>query len=59
MPRWLHTAVDANPVSDLVTAVREILDGHPEPTRIGWLILVAAALTQVLAPLSLRLYRRR
>ena len=47
-----------NPISRLTTASRSLMYGSPDGTEIMWVLLVAAALTIVFAPLTNRLYRR-
>jgi ABC-2 type transport system permease protein len=59
MPGWLQAFVQVNPVSQLVTAERGLLDGHPAAGQIGWVLLAAAALVAVFAPLTGYLYTRR
>jgi ABC-2 type transport system permease protein len=57
MPGWLETFVDANPVSQLVTAVRGLMHGTATASQVAWVLLGAALLTTVFAPLTMRLYR--
>jgi len=59
MPGWLQAFVGVNPVSHLVTAERGLLGGHPAPGQIAWVLLAAAALAAVFAPLTGYLYTRR
>ena len=59
MPGWLQAFVGVNPVSHLVTAERGLLGGHPAPGQIAWVLLAAAALVTVFAPLTGYLYTRR
>jgi ABC-2 type transport system permease protein len=58
LPGWLEAWVDVNPISRLTTASRSLMYGSPDGTEIMWVLLVAAALTIVFAPLTNRLYRR-
>ena len=58
LPGWLEAWVDVNPISRLTTASRSLMYGSPDATEIMWVLLVAAALTIVFAPLTTRLYRR-
>ena len=59
MPGWLQAFVGVNPVSHLVTAERGLLGGHPAAGQIAWVLLAAAALVAVFAPLTGYLYTRR
>jgi ABC-2 type transport system permease protein len=59
MPGWLRTAVNANPVSHLVTAERGLMNGDASAAQIGWVLLAAAGLIAIFAPLTMRLYRSR
>ncbi|WP_217913868.1 ABC transporter permease [Miltoncostaea marina] len=59
LPGWLEEVVDLNPISHLVTAVRGALDGTASAGEVGYVLLAAAILTAVFAPLTVRLYRTR
>jgi daunorubicin/doxorubicin transport system permease protein len=59
MPGWLQAFVQVNPVSHLVTAERGLLAGHPAAGQIAWVLLAAAALLAIFAPLTGYLYARR
>lgn len=59
MPGWLRAAVNANPVSHLVTAERGLMNGDASAAQIGWVLLAAAGLIAIFAPLTMRLYRSR
>jgi ABC-2 type transport system permease protein len=59
MPGWLQAFVRVNPVSHLVTAERGLLAGHPAAGQIAWVLLAAAALLAVFAPLTGYLYAQR
>ncbi|MFC6010647.1 ABC transporter permease [Nocardia lasii] len=58
MPGWMQAFAQVNPVSHLVTAVRELTEGHFGP-QIGISLLGAAVVIAVLAPLTVRVYMRR
>ncbi|APE34356.1 ABC transporter [Nocardia mangyaensis] len=58
MPGWMQAFAEVNPVSHLVTAVRELADGHYGP-EIGISLLGALAVITVMAPLTVRVYMRR
>lgn len=67
MPGWLQAVADWNPLSSLATACRHLF-GNPNPSAAvhAWpmqhpelaVLLWAAAIIAVFAPLSVRLYRR-
>jgi daunorubicin/doxorubicin transport system permease protein len=59
MPSWLHTFVDLNPISHLVTAVRNLMNGNATAGQIIWVLAASAALTALFAPLTMRLYRNK
>ena len=59
MPSWLQSFVDVNPITHLVTAERGLMAGTASVGDIGWVLLAAAGLTAVFAPLTMYLYRRR
>ena len=59
MPGWLRAFVAVNPVSLLVTAVRNIMDGTVTAGEIGIALLAPAIVGFVCAPLALWLYGRK
>ena len=59
MPGWLRTFVEMNPVSWMTTAMRGLLGGGPTAAEVARALAAPAVLTAVLAPVTLRLYRRR
>ena len=58
MPGWVQAVVHNNPVSHLVSSERALLDGT-SPDDIWKVLLTAAVLTVVFAPLTTRLYSKR
>lgn len=59
MPGWMQAFVNVNPVSHLVTAVRELAnDGHFGIHAV-WALLGAAVIVAVMAPLTVRTYMRK
>jgi len=59
MPGWMKAFVNVNPVSHLVTAVRELAnDGHFGIHAV-WALLGAAVIVAVMAPLTVRTYMRK
>ncbi|HEV2770989.1 MAG TPA: ABC transporter permease, partial [Solirubrobacteraceae bacterium] len=59
LPAGLEAFVDVNPVSHLVTASRELMEGRVAGGEIVVVLVTAAVLTAVFAPLTTRLYRSR
>jgi ABC-2 type transport system permease protein len=57
LPGWLEAFVGVNPISLLVTAVRGLMAGTATAGDVGLVLAIAAALTAVFAPLTVRLYR--
>jgi ABC-2 type transport system permease protein len=59
MPGWLAAFVERNPVSHMTTAMRGLFAGTAGPGAVALALLLPVAMTLVLAPIVLRLYRRR
>jgi ABC-2 type transport system permease protein len=59
MPGWLQRVVDINPVSQLVTAARNLIHGAPIGGELGWVLIACSALVALFAPLSIRLYQTK
>ena len=57
LPGWLEAFVDVNPISHLVTAVRDLMAGNAAAGDILLVLGEAAVLTAIFAPLTTRLYR--
>jgi ABC-2 type transport system permease protein len=58
MPGWLQAVVRANPVTHLVDASRGLMHGGVRVTSIGWVLLAAAVVNAIFAPLAMRMYRK-
>jgi ABC-2 type transport system permease protein len=58
MPTWLRSAVDANPVTHLVTAARGLMHGEAVSASVWWVLTASAVVVAIFAPLAFRLYRR-
>ncbi|MFD4294318.1 ABC transporter permease [Rhodococcus sp. NPDC058532] len=58
MPGWMQTFVSLNPVSHIVTAVRELLSGGPVGIDLVWALVGAAVIVAVFAPITMRAYMR-
>ena len=59
MPGWLRAFVEVNPVSLMTTAMRGLMSGHGDGGAGGLALIAPVALTVLLAPLTLWLYRRQ
>ena len=59
MPDWLQTLVNLNPVTHLITAVRELAEKNAVSSDMWWALLGAAIIVVVFAPLTVRLYMRK
>src|SRR5690606_21285383 len=59
MPDWLRAVVEVNPVSLMTTAMRGLMAGEATPGQVAKALLAPAVLTVLLAPVTLRLYRRQ
>ncbi len=56
MPAWLQEVVAVNPVTHLATASRGLMAGH-WPVEALWVLIAAAAITAVFAPIGMMMYR--
>ncbi|GAB3068710.1 ABC transporter permease [Intrasporangium mesophilum] len=59
LPGWLGTFVSINPVSHVVSAVRDLANAGSVTADVGWALVGCAAVVAIFAPLSVRAYRRR
>jgi ABC-2 type transport system permease protein len=59
MPAWLRAFVEVNPVSLMTSAMRGLMGGSATAREILLALAASIALTLVLAPVTLALYRRR
>jgi ABC-2 type transport system permease protein len=59
LPSWLEAFVDVNPISHLVTASRGLMAGTATAGDIVFVLVSAAVLAAVFAPLTVRLYRSK
>ncbi|HEX7770605.1 MAG TPA: ABC transporter permease, partial [Dokdonella sp.] len=58
MPGWMQTVVSLNPVTHLTSASRGLMHGQSVEADILWVLVAAALLTVVFAPLAMIMYRR-
>lgn len=59
MPAGLRSFVRANPVSGLVTTVRDLMHGNATTAQVSITMLASVAVVAVFGPLTMRLYARR
>ncbi|BBI35498.1 ABC transporter permease [Cohnella abietis] len=59
MPNWLQWFVKINPVSHLVTAVRELANNGTVGWDLGITLIGAAVIVAIFAPITVRAYMRR
>jgi daunorubicin/doxorubicin transport system permease protein len=59
MPDWLQTLVNLNPVTHIITAVRDLADKSTVGSDLWLALLGAAILVAIFAPLTVRLYMRK
>lgn len=59
MPKWLQWFVNANPVSHLVSAVRELVNQGTAGSDLVYSLIGAAVIVAVFAPITVRAYMRR
>ena len=58
LPDWLAAFVRINPVSHVVSAVRDLANDGAVTAQVGWALLGCAVLVAVFVPLSVRSFRR-
>jgi ABC-2 type transport system permease protein len=59
LPGWLRAFVNVNPVSHVVTAVRDLLNEGQLTAQVGWALLGCAVVVAIFAPLAVRSYSRK
>ena len=59
MPGWLQWFVNANPVSHLITAVRDLTGSGTIGSDVGLALVGAAVVVAIFAPLTVRAYMRK
>ncbi|MBO0594412.1 ABC transporter permease [Nesterenkonia sp. E16_7] len=59
MPSWLQGAVEVNPVSVVVTAIRELMAGVGQFSSVTLVLVYCAVLIGVFGPLSMYFYNRK
>jgi ABC-2 type transport system permease protein len=60
MPGWLQAVVKVNPLSHVATAVRDLMNNTGGTGgSVAWSLIATAAITLVVAPLTLHLYSKQ
>jgi ABC-2 type transport system permease protein len=59
MPGWLEAFVNVNPVSLVVSAVRDLMNDGALTGNVGWALLGCLVVVAVFLPLSVRSYARK
>jgi ABC-2 type transport system permease protein len=59
MPSWLQAFADVNPVSHLVSAIRELTTSGAFSADVLWSLLGAAVIVGVFAPLTVKAFMRK
>jgi ABC-2 type transport system permease protein len=58
MPGWLQAFVKVNPVSHVVSAVRDLMNDGQVTADVGWALFGCVVVVAIFAPLSVRSYKR-
>jgi ABC-2 type transport system permease protein len=59
LPGWLAAFVQVNPVSHVVSAVRDLANTGAVTGQVGWAVVGCAVVVAIFAPLSVATFRRR
>ena len=59
LPGWLQTFVKINPVSHVVSALRDLVNDGAVTAQVGWALVGCLAVVAVFAPLAVRSYSRK
>jgi ABC-2 type transport system permease protein len=59
MPGWLRAFADANPVSHIISAIRDLANHGQITGEVGWALLGCAIVIAIFAPLSVRSFTRK
>jgi ABC-2 type transport system permease protein len=58
MPKWLKSFADVNPVSHIISAIRDLANNGQVTGEVGWALLGCAAVVAIFAPLSVRSFNK-
>ncbi|MEZ0072019.1 ABC transporter permease [Planotetraspora sp. GP83] len=59
LPGWLEAFVKVNPVSHVVSAVRDLFNDGAVTAEVGWALIGCVVVVAVFAPLAVRSYSRK
>jgi ABC-2 type transport system permease protein len=59
LPGWLQTVTRVNPISHVVSALRDLMNNGALTAQVGWALLGCATVAAIFIPLALRSYSRR
>ncbi|MDN5793222.1 MAG: ABC transporter permease, partial [Brevibacterium aurantiacum] len=59
LPNWLQWFVTINPISHVVSGVRDLANTGAVTAEVGWALVGCAVVIAIFAPLALRSYQRR
>jgi ABC-2 type transport system permease protein len=59
LPGWLQTLTSVNPVSHVVSALRDLLNDGAFTAQVGWALLGCATVAAIFIPLAVRSYSKR
>jgi ABC-2 type transport system permease protein len=59
LPGWLQAFVQINPVSHVVSAVRDLFNDGAVTAEVGWAVIGCVAVVAIFAPLAVRSYSRK
>ena len=59
LPGWLQVVTRVNPVSHVVSALRDLMNDGALTAQVGWALLGCAAVAAVFIPLAVRSYSRQ
>ncbi len=56
LPGWLRAIVKVNPVTHIISALRDLMKNHAVTAQVGWALLGCAVIVALFAPLAVRSY---
>src|ERR1039457_5510243 len=59
LPGWLQAVTRVNPVSHVVSALRDLMNGGALTAQVGWALLGCATVATIFIPLAVRSYSKR
>jgi len=59
LPGWLQTVTRVNPVSHVVSALRDLMNDGTFTAQVGWALLGCATVAAIFIPLAVRSYSSR